>query len=134
MSVVSPALEILACVHANYNQTILVGSDTLDVSPIFNEKFSDIHGKSPVPTVLDTQIDTLYIHHMHCLMKKVAKKLDQLIFAKNSIANWYEIFLAIFVLLMSLERVYYMTQISYVRRSVSARLFLYFLRNGTQYI
>ena len=106
-----------------------MGSDTLDVSPILNEKFS-IHGKSPVPPVLDYQIDTLYIHHMHYLMEKVAKKLNQLIFAKNSIAHWYEIFLAVFVLFVSLERLH-MTQIAYLRRSVSAAFFICEIRTYT---
>ena len=118
-SVVSLTLEILACVYAaNFKSSIQVGSDTLDVSPILNEKFS-IHGKSPVPPVLDYQVDTLYVHHMQCLMEKVAKRLDQLIFAKNSIAHWYEVFLAVFVLFMSLERLH-MTQIACFRRLVSA--------------
>ena len=88
-SVVSLALEILACVYAaNFKSSIQVGSDTLDLSPILNEKFS-IHGKSPVPPVLDYQVDTLYIHHMQCLMEKVAKRLDQLIFAASHIGTKY---------------------------------------------
>ena len=95
----------------------MVGSDTLDVIPINNEKFF-VHGKCPVPSVLDTQIDTLYIRHMQRLMKKVTARLNQLLFGKSSIANWYEIFLAVFVLLMSLEQVY-MEQVNYLRRNVS---------------
>ena len=114
---VSLALEILACVYAASKQSIQVGSDTLDVTPIMNEKFA-IHGKSPIPSVLDYQLGTLCIHHMQCLMEKVAKRLNQLIFAKSSIAHWYEIFLTVFLLFMSLEKVH-MAQIAYLRRSVS---------------
>ena len=94
-----------------------MGSDTLDVSPILNEKFA-IHGKTPIPTVLDYQLGTLYIHHMQSVMEKIAKRLNQLIFAKNNIAYWYEIFLTVFVLFMSLEQVH-MAQLAYLRRSVS---------------
>ena len=95
-----------------------MGSDTLDISPITNEKFC-IHGKCPVNAVLDYQIDTVYIYHMHSLMKKVTKRLDQLIFSQSNIAKWYEIFLAVFVLLMSLEQVN-MAQVMYLRKNVSA--------------
>jgi hypothetical protein len=101
----------------NCTQSIMVGPDTLDVSPVTNEKLI-IHGKSPVPSILDYQIDTLYIHHMESLMEKVSRELKKLIFTSDKTSNWYEIFLAIFVLLVSLERVY-TNQVSYMRRSVS---------------
>jgi len=99
----------------------MVGPDTLDVSPISNVKLS-VHGLCPVPPVLDYQIDTLYIHHMQSAMKKVTERLKQLIFGESRIANWYEIFLTVFVLLMSLEQVY-MAQILYLRRSVSSAFY-----------
>jgi hypothetical protein len=116
-SIVSLALEILACVHVNVTVPIMVGSDTLDVSPVSDAKFS-VYGKCQIPSVLDYQIDTLYIHHMQRLMKDVSKGLKKLIFASNNTANWYEIFLTIFVLLVSLERVY-IAQIRYIRINVS---------------
>lgn len=119
-SIVSLALEILACVHVNFKQAIMVGVDTLDVSPVMNEKFS-IHGTSPVPSVLDYQIDTLYIYHMRRLTKEVCKGLKKLIFTSNNTANWYEIFLTVFVLLVSLEQVY-MAQIRYLQLNNKPRM------------
>ena len=100
----------------------MVGPDRLDVSPVNNEKLI-IHGKCPVSSVLDTQIDALCIHYMESVMEKVSRGLEKLIFTSDKNSNWYEIFLAIFVLLMSLERVYAM-QLLYMRRSVSDSLSL----------
>ena len=121
-SVVSHTLDILTCVHMNSKQSIMVGPDTLDVSPVNNEKLI-VHGKCPIPAVLDTQLGTLYMHYMESVMAKVSRGLEKLIFTSDINSNWYEIFLAIFVLLMSMERVYAM-QLLYMRRSVSGSLSL----------
>jgi len=99
----------------------MVGPDTLDVSPVANEKLIN-HGQRPIPTVLDYQLDTLYIHYMESLMEKVSRGLKKLIFTSDKTSNWYEIFLAVFVLLVSLEHVYTM-QMSYIQRSVSVAAF-----------
>lgn len=120
-SIVSLALEILACVHVNFKQAIMLGMDTLDVSPVLNDKLS-IHGTSPVPTVLDYQIDTLYIYHMQSRIKEVCEGLKKLIFTSNNTSNWYEIFLTIFVLLVSLEQVY-MAQVQYIQLNVSTTFY-----------
>lgn len=56
-SIVGLALKIQACVHFSVHQPIMCGADTLDMQPVNNEKFS-IHGKTPIPSVLDYQLDT----------------------------------------------------------------------------
>ncbi|KAI8649999.1 hypothetical protein NCS56_01451500 [Fusarium sp. Ph1] len=106
------ALEILACVHLNFDTPILVG-DTLNV-PVLRDKRSPIQGRYPVPSVLDFQLDTLCIHHMQKLMKTVSRALKKVIFSKERQSRWYEIFLTIFVLLVSIEQVY-LTQCEYLR-------------------
>jgi len=93
----------------------MVGLDTLDVMPVDNSKFQ-IHGKSPVPSVLDYQLDTLYIQHMHKIMKQISKALKNLIFQNKDKSRWYEIYLVIFLLLVSLETVY-VAQYAYLLRS-----------------
>lgn len=104
-SIVSLALEILACVLMHNNPHLVVGSDTLDVKSINNTKFK-MHGRFPVPTILDYQIDTLYIRHMQRQIKELTKGLKRLIFASRNTKNWYEIFLTMFVLLVTLEKLY----------------------------
>ncbi|KAJ4220994.1 hypothetical protein NW759_007063 [Fusarium solani] len=110
--ILQKALEILACVHLNFDTPILVG-DTLNV-PILRDKRSPIQGRYPVPSVLDFQLDTLCIHHMQKLMKAVSRALKKVIFSKERQSRWYEIFLTIFVLLVSIEQVY-LTQCEYLR-------------------
>ncbi|RSL83485.1 hypothetical protein CEP52_016703 [Fusarium oligoseptatum] len=111
------ALEILACVHINFDTPILVG-DTLDV-PILKDKRSPIQGRYPVPSVLDFQLDTLCIQHMQKLMKAVSRGLKKIIFSKDRQSRWYEIFLTIFVLLVSVEQVY-LTQYEYLKGATIA--------------
>ena len=94
----------------------MTGSETLDMQPVNNPKFS-IHGKAPVPNIIDYQIDTLMIHYMQRLMKDLTKGLKKLIFSRSPTGNWYEIFLTVFILICTLEHVY-MAQISYLRRSL----------------
>lgn len=112
------ALEILACVHLNFDTPILVG-DTLGV-PILRDKRSPIQGRYPVPSVLDFQLDTLCIQHMQKLMKAVSSALKNVIFSKERHTRWYEIFLTIFVLLVSIEQVY-LTQFEYLQGADAAK-------------
>ncbi|KAJ4307514.1 hypothetical protein N0V84_012679 [Fusarium piperis] len=111
------ALEILACVYINFNTPILVG-DKLDV-PILKDKRSPIEGRYPIPSVLDFQLDTLCIQHMQKLMKTVSRGLKKIIFSKERQSRWYEVFLTIFVLLVSVEQVY-LTQYEYLRGATIA--------------
>lgn len=94
----------------------MTNADTLDIPPVDNPKFG-IHGKAPLPSIIDYQVDTLRIHYMQRLMKDLTKGLKKLIFASNPTKNWYEIFLSIFILICTLEHVY-VAQMSYLRRSL----------------
>lgn len=115
-SPVNIAAKIQACVHIAVKQPIMMDSEVLGIKTVDNAKFS-IHGKAPVPSVIDYQLDTLMIHYMQRQMKEVTKKLKKLISASNPTGNWYEIFLTIFVLVSTIEHVY-MAQMLYLRRSI----------------
>lgn len=56
---------------------------------------------------------------MQMLMKAVSRSLKKLIFSKDRQSRWYEIFLTIFVLLVSIEQVY-LTQYEYLRGATIA--------------
>ncbi len=89
------------------------GPDTLGVALINNEKF-DLHGHAPVPSVLDFQIDTMAIMYMNRQLKILINQLKRRLYGKDNKKAWYEVFLSIFVLLSTLEKVYH-TQMSYMR-------------------
>lgn len=129
-SALDAALELLSCIHLNFRKPIITGDDRLDVQPINDPGFPN-HGKSPVPTVLDYRLDTLYIHHMNQVMKRVSKDLKSLIFKTKNKVKWYEIYLLVFVQLVALETVY-IAQYRYVLRyskseDVSSHLFNFLL-------
>ena len=91
----------------------MTGSDTLDV-PVIDDARFDIHGRAPVPSVVDFQIDTIAIIHMTKELKALTRRLKSKIFGPDCIRAWYEVFLTTFVLLSTLERIY-RNQMKYLR-------------------
>lgn len=95
----------------------MTGPDTLDVPLVDNPGF-EIHGQAPVPSVVDFQIDTMAIIYMTSQLNVLTRQLEEKIFGKDSIRAWYEVFLAAFVLLSTLESVH-QTQISYLHANAN---------------
>lgn len=92
-----------------------MGSDTLEVARVDNAKFQ-VHGRAPVPSVIDFQIDCLAIKHMTHQLKILIRMLKQKLYGKDSVRAWYEVFLAFFVLLGTLEKVH-QAQLRYLSRN-----------------
>lgn len=93
----------------------MVGPDTLGVARVDNEKFQ-VHGRASVPSVIDFQIDCLAIKHMARQLDILIKMLKQRLYKKNHVGVWYEVFLAFFVLLGTLEKVH-QAQLRYLSRN-----------------
>lgn len=79
----------------------LVGDESLGMTAV-DDHASPIHGLIPIPPILDNQIDRVTIIWMETLIQKVLKLLGSKISAKKS-GNWFELFLAIMVLLVTAE-------------------------------
>jgi hypothetical protein len=80
------------------------GDNALGLSYFNNSRVRE-NEMVPIPAVLDVQVDYMAIKYMLGQMLLVSKRLGQLIFPSNR-ANWYEVYLTVFVLLHSLETVH----------------------------
>ncbi|KAL4936360.1 hypothetical protein BDV06DRAFT_227977 [Aspergillus oleicola] len=116
-TIVANALNILAAGYISEVQPIIVGDETLGIPLVNNTKFKQ-HNQRLIPIAMDYQIDNLYIAYMQQNLDSVLQGLNRFIFKARKAERketWYEIFLTIFVLLLSLELVFD-KQISFVRK------------------
>jgi hypothetical protein len=63
-------------------------------------------GQMPIPAHLDTQLDYMTIQCMHQEMEKLKNRFNKILYRKDDNRNWHEIYLTIFLLLLSLETVH----------------------------
>ena len=99
------------------NGTSIFGVEEQVHTPYFFEKL-------PLPPQLTIQIQTMIGQLMLDIQKKILKDLKTRIFAKDRIHHWYEVFLAIFVLLATIEWVF-QVQMRFLKakQGVSSHLF-----------
>ncbi|KAI0199892.1 hypothetical protein F4808DRAFT_194952 [Astrocystis sublimbata] len=110
-SCVSHAVQLRKMAYFCRESMVLTGYERLGIDPLDDEG-SPTHGQVPVPSVLDFQIDTTAIKVMRETQKKCVKALKSIMFNKQSKKQWYQIYLAVFVLLQTLGTVT-MLQYSY---------------------
>ena len=81
--------------------------ETLGVDRV-DDTDSPYHGRIPIPTLLDFQLDRLWMEEMKRIRKIAMPKLNQMMFQNQKAMknNWYLIFLTILILLHNLEAVY----------------------------
>lgn len=111
-SSVKDALKIRQAAYFCRESMTIVSEETLGIRRVDDKRFS-IHDQTPVPSLLDFQIDTIAIHYMSRIMKHVIKRLKRAIFGKRNKEHWYEVYLTCFVLLSTLTTVYSL-QLSYM--------------------
>jgi len=81
----------------------IVGSETLSQSPDPNPS-CPYHTKIPVPPIVDLQIDLIVINELlQPELKKILKLLKTLLESSDPWNNWFEIYLAYFILLHNVE-------------------------------
>ena len=74
----------------------------LDI-PIIDDEESLHHGQRPLPRLLNYQVDMMMNLVIDAHRKAVLKRLKSLIFGKNVVKAWYEVFLLIYLLLSTIE-------------------------------
>ena len=98
------ALNIWYGVHFMAQPRTLNGDKTLGLEVINDPKAHD-NGYIPIPPMLDYQLDTSAMEWMESLMKPMLKSLWKILLARSK-KEWFNVFLAFFILLDSLEIVY----------------------------
>lgn len=74
--------------------------------PIIDDEESLHHGQRPLPRFLNYQVDIMMNFVIDAHRKAVLKRLKSLIFGKNVIKAWYEVYLLIYLLLSTIEYAY----------------------------
>ena len=83
---------------------IFSGHEALGLGPIADPS-SPLHGRIPIPPMLDAQMDSILMDFMKSRQKRGLSKLKALMMS-HSKENWFMIFLTIIVLLSNLEFLY----------------------------
>lgn len=82
----------------------IFGDETLGIRPEEDAQ-CPYYGRTPIPPLLDAQIDFLLMEKMKDLKKSVLSGLRRMI-AGQGRKHWFKIYLTILVLLLNLESVY----------------------------
>ncbi|EPE32059.1 hypothetical protein GLAREA_12141 [Glarea lozoyensis ATCC 20868] len=81
----------------------IIGTETLDISLDDNPN-CPYHDRIPVPPIVDLQIDVITINDLlQPEMKKILKTVKEMLESRNPWKNWFEIYLAYFILLHNVE-------------------------------
>ena len=80
------------------------GHEALGLGPVADPS-SPLHGRIPIPPMLDAQMDSILMEFMKSRQKRGLSKLKTLMMS-HSKENWFMIFLTIIVLLSNLEFLY----------------------------
>ena len=95
-STVGNALKVRAFVFRGLRmQDSALGSEI----PTVDDPHSKWHGRRPCPPYINYQIDNMVNQIIDKNRKIVLKSLKALVFGKNTISNWYEAYLNIYLLL-----------------------------------
>jgi hypothetical protein len=114
-TIVAAALKIQAAAYVSTIQPFISGSDTLSIRTFDNTAFAQ-HGRALIPIALDYQLDNLYIVYMQRHLKVALANLKKLIFSRtDKREKWYEVFLATFVMLCTLEEIYW-SEVAFVQK------------------
>jgi hypothetical protein len=81
----------------------MVGPETLGMSPDANPN-CPYHDRIPVPPIVDLQIDLVVINALlKPELKSILKMLKTMLESSDPWTNWFEIYLAYFILLHNVE-------------------------------
>ena len=99
------ALEIAVITKLTLKSFNIKGCETLNIDAV-DDPESPYHGRIPIPTVLDAQIDRILMDRMNILQKKCFSEIKKIKTMKGKRENWYMIFLTILILSYNLGAVY----------------------------
>ena len=95
------ALSVWAGSKLCATERSLTGSEVLELQEVDDSK-SPLHGLIPIPPVLDLQCDSITIEHMKSVTAALMKAI-MTIMKKAVHLQWLEIFLAIFIVINTME-------------------------------
>jgi hypothetical protein len=92
-------LRLWVAIRLTTKSTVIVGEETLGMSPGIMDKTSPIHGCIPLPPVMGAQLDMILIHQIQSgLRRDLLDKLQKMI-QTNKQKTWLTSYLTTFILL-----------------------------------
>jgi hypothetical protein len=103
LPLVERALKLWVCCRFVEEPWSIVGSDTLGMSQSVNPN-CPYHDRTPVPRIVDLQIDLIVINELlQPELKKILKMVKAILESSDRWNSWFEMYLAYFILLHNVE-------------------------------
>ncbi|KAI0432118.1 hypothetical protein F5Y09DRAFT_164579 [Xylaria sp. FL1042] len=93
------ALQLWMAVRMTTKSTVIVGEETLGMSPDIMDETSSLKGKIPLPPVMGAQIELVLIHQIQSSLRKEMLENLQAITQANKQHTWFTTYLITFILL-----------------------------------
>ncbi|KAI0409584.1 hypothetical protein F4802DRAFT_614247 [Xylaria palmicola] len=93
------ALQLWMAVRMTTKSTVIVGEETLGMSPDIMDDTSPLRGKIPLPPVMGAQIELVLIHQIQSSLRREMLENLQTITQANKQHTWFTTYLITFILL-----------------------------------
>ncbi|KAI1814466.1 hypothetical protein GGS20DRAFT_576820 [Poronia punctata] len=93
------ALQLWMAVRLTTKSTVIVGDETLGMSPDIMDETSPLQGKIPLPPVMGAQIELVLIHQIQSNLRREMLESLQSMTQANKQQTWFTTYLITFILL-----------------------------------
>ncbi|KAJ2970781.1 hypothetical protein NUW58_g9594 [Xylaria curta] len=93
------ALQLWMAVRMTTKSTVIVGEETLGMTPDIMDETSPLQGKIPIPPVMGAQIELVLIHQIQSSLRREMLENLQTITQANKQHTWFTTYLITFILL-----------------------------------
>ncbi|KAI1428219.1 hypothetical protein F5Y12DRAFT_782666 [Xylaria sp. FL1777] len=93
------ALQLWMAVRMTTKSTVIVGEETLGMTPDIMDETSSLRGKIPLPPVMGAQIELVLIHQIQSSLRREMLDNLQTITQANKQHTWFTTYLITFILL-----------------------------------
>jgi uncharacterized protein YecT (DUF1311 family) len=93
------ALQLWMAIRLTTKSTVIVGEETLGMSPDIMDETSPLKGKIPLPPVMGAQIELVLIHQIQSSLRREMLENLQSMTTANKQKTWFTTYLITFILL-----------------------------------
>ncbi|KAI0540779.1 hypothetical protein GGR58DRAFT_511497 [Xylaria digitata] len=93
------ALQLWMAVRMTTKSTVIVGEETLGMTPDIMDETSPLRGKIPLPPVMGAQIELVLIHQIQSSLRREMLENLQTMTQANKQSTWFTTYLITFILL-----------------------------------
>ncbi|KAI1312430.1 hypothetical protein F5Y03DRAFT_381704 [Xylaria venustula] len=98
-ALLNKALQLWMAVRMTTKSTVIVGEETLGMTPDIMDETSSLRGKIPLPPVMGAQIELVLIHQIQSSLRREMLENLQAMTQANKQHTWFTTYLITFILL-----------------------------------